>query len=558
MTYRGSLAGCRVHISGSIPRKANQESAENIRQFVYHLSMAVIREGGMIVHGSHPSLSQTFIKVAQQQLENGGTRENVLFVRSKAYVETEAHQAEINEISLYASLHIVPVKENHYSNSVNEKLLPMREWIADISDVIVCVGGDWWEDNKSRAGVPKELNCTLVMGKPAFLACSLGGATQGYANENQSIFAQLQNGLSSEKNIQLAQEHTIPELTKQIVDQIKLLPRSRHSVTRGRNFRILALDGGGIRGTFTASVLAKWAEMLGDGGENLAKHFDLIAGTSTGAILAIGLALGIPPAQILKFYRERGPLIFPESGMFMQFLKPKHESQTLRKMLEDVFGNKILSENAQCRLVLPTVRALRGESEAITTPHSPLRTAHQTLTAVEAALASSAAPTYFDSAAVSDSTDTIIKYLDGGIWANNPVLPAISEAVRYLDVPLDRIDVLNIGTVGHEHNFSEPLGKGWLGTGKISWAIPISDLFFAAQEHAANQIAGNLLGQARMLRINQESGRPIKLDDIGSIEELATRGNAVAIDKFAEVRSRFFDGNLANDWRAAELSSYKG
>lgn len=73
--------------------------------------------------------------------------------------------------------------------------------------------------------------------------------------------------------------------------QIKLLPLVQESFSRGRLFRILALDGGGLRGTFTAAVLAKWDDMINSGGGNqLVKHFDLVAGTSTGAILAIGLA----------------------------------------------------------------------------------------------------------------------------------------------------------------------------------------------------------------------------------------------------------------------------
>jgi Patatin-like phospholipase len=77
-------------------------------------------------------------------------------------------------------------------------------------------------------------------------------------------------------------------------------------------FRILSLDGGGIKGVFTASVLAS---IEADTKLKIADHFDLIAGTSTGGILAIGLAMGLSAEELLGFYRERGPKIFPATSL---------------------------------------------------------------------------------------------------------------------------------------------------------------------------------------------------------------------------------------------------
>lgn len=132
------------------------------------------------------------------------------------------------------------------------------------------------------------------------------------------------------------------------------------------------------------------------GGSNLISHFDLVAGTSTGAILAIGLAMGLQPREILEFYEKKGPQIFPKDRKLRHWLKSKHDSATLRGLLAEVYGNKTLAEDSRCRLVIPTVRAKEGQAEAIVTPHSPDRTAFRDISAVEAALASSAAPTYFD------------------------------------------------------------------------------------------------------------------------------------------------------------------
>src|ERR1041384_3581788 len=247
-------------------------------------------------------------------------------------------------------------------------------------------------------------------------------------------------------------------------------------MSRQRLFRILALDGGGLRGTFTAAVLAKWAEMLEkDIGVSLADHFDLIAGTSTGAILAIGLGLGHKPQEMLDFYRTKGSLIFPQNRELRHWVKSKHDAGTLKETLRSIFKSRTLANDSRCRLVIPTVRANQGDAVAIVTPHSRDRTAHAKITAVEAALATSAAPTYFDAAVVKDAVANQA-FLDGGVWANNPTLVAVAEAVGYLEVPLSRIDVLNIGTMSAKVDFTRSLGKG-----KLSWAAQIADLCFAAQ-----------------------------------------------------------------------------
>jgi patatin-like phospholipase/acyl hydrolase len=305
----------------------------------------------------------------------------------------------------------------------------------------------------------------------------------------------------------------------------------------------LALDGGGLRGTFTAAVLAKWDEMLG-GSSSIIKHFDLVAGTSTGAILAIGLALGMKPIEMLEFYKKEGPKIFPRDRRLRHWLKSKHESRTLRATLQAVLGNQKLAEHSCCRLVIPTVRAVHGEAEAIVTPHSVERTGFAQISAVDAALASSGAPTYFDEAIIEGDIAAQV-YLDGGLWANNPVLPAIAEAVRHLKIPIERIDVLSVGTMGNEAVFAECLGKG-----KLGWAPASADLFFAAQEHAAGMLADSLLSPARHLRVNQQTPTQIKLDDTEAIEDMALRGSNVGQDWYIAVRSRFLDGFYPPDWRS--------
>ena len=540
MNPRAPLQGIRLHLSGSVPEESAPEQRAEIALFVEKLACAVLGLGGTLLHGSHPSFEAPLRAAALPFVAAGGSREALILVRAQHHATTLEQLAEIEAQQQYCSVQLIPASPTR----PNQALVPMREWMAERCDAIVAIGGRHWQVNRSRSGVPAELEEALLRGRPGFVLGGFGGATKGYADQDGSLLARLKNGLPLSENTALAASTDVERLVNAIVAQLQLLPLARASVPSGRMFRILALDGGGLRGTFTAAVLAQWDEMLNPGGNNgLVKHFDLVAGTSTGAILAIGLALGLAPAKILDFYRTQGPEIFSRDRWLRHWLKSKHDSATLRTTLAQVFGDRKLAEHACCRLVIPTVRAAHGQSETIITNHSPDRTGFATISAVEAALASSAAPTYFDEAMVEGPVATAA-YLDGGIWANNPVLPAIAEALRYLDVPLDRIDVLSVGTLASETDFT-----GALGGGKADWAARSASLFFAAQEHAAATLADCFLSPARHLRVNQFTAEEIALDNKDAIAEMAGRGANVGRDTFQAVRSRFLDGFHADDWR---------
>ena len=530
------LAGVRVHLSGS-----NKELQADITDFVQKFAAKVFSEGGSIVHGSHPSFIEPLRKAAEDFIQAGGGKGALTLVRAKSY-STDLYTAEIEEQRAFASVEIVPADNS--DGPAADGLIPMRDWMADRSDAVICVGGAWWDVNKVKAGVPNELDTMLELGKPGFVVAGFGGAIAGYLKEDPSLLSRLRNGLSHEANATIANSTSVDQVVGLIVDQLKNLPLTRRNVSRGRNFRILALDGGGLRGTFTAAVLAKWDDMLKAGGGNdLVSHFDLVAGTSTGAILAIGLAMGLKPREILEFYEKKGSQIFPKDRKLRHWLKSKHDSATLRGLLTKVYGDKTLEADSRSRLVIPTVRAKQGQAEAIVTPHSPDRTAYRDISAVDAALASSAAPTYFDEATY-DGPVVLERFLDGGVWANNPILPALAEAVRYLKIPLDRIDVLSIGTLSSERDFTDQLGKG-----KAGWAPHSVDLFFAAQEHGALVLAESFLGPTRHVRVNQQTPDEIKMDDAEAIREMVQRGNEAGKHHFAEVRSRFFDGQYAVPWK---------
>ncbi len=130
--------------------------------------------------------------------------------------------------------------------------------------------------------------------------------------------------------------------------------RERYQEQRPR--RMLALDGGGIRGLLTLGILEKIeALMAGNSGGRLCDYFDYIAGTSTGAIIAAGLARGMTTAQLIDFYRSSGEQMFEQSRL-MERIKYFYTADPLKEQLQKVFGKatNLEPENLRCLLLVVT------------------------------------------------------------------------------------------------------------------------------------------------------------------------------------------------------------
>lgn len=460
-------------------------------------------------------------------------------VRAPKYVQTDEQKREIDKQRRYCAVHTLPYRAGH----PEESLVSERKWMIDRSDTTIAVGGRHWEVDRDRAGVPIELEEAVQHGHPCFVKTAWGGSTAGYAAEASGLLNRLRNGLAEDANGALAADPDPRASAQAIVTQLSRLPFHPLNASAAGRFRILALDGGGIRGAFAAAVLAGWSQMLEPGTE-VAPHFDLIAGTSTGAILAVALGLGKDPQVIKTLYKEDGPAIFKKSRGRVGLFAPRYDAARLREALTRTFERDALLADSACRLVLPSVQVRDGHSAVFTTPHSEDRTAFKGLTAVRAAMASSAAPTYFEMLSV-DGGVAEERYADGGIWANSPVIPALVEAVRYLGAPIETIDVLSVGTIDRELEFERSLGGG-----AFQLAPKLPALFMAAQQHASLWAVEKLLdGNSRFVRVNQSSGRPIALDAVEDIGNLLSRGAEVARDTFEQVRLRFLDGTSAVPWR---------
>ncbi len=259
-------------------------------------------------------------------------------------------------------------------------------------------------------------------------------------------------------------------------------------------FQILALDGGGAKALFTAHILERLEQDLD---VNISDSFDLIAGTSAGGIVALALGAGLAPSEIVTHFKSLVRKVFPSARRRWwhrprQLTSPIYDADALRTALEDVLGETILGDSAK-RLVIPAWDVQVGTVHIFKTPHHRRLKRDWRLPMVDVALATSAAPVYFSAARVDGH-----RLIDGGVWANNPSVVAITEAVSMLDVPLQAIRVLNVGTIDQITSHPKRLDRG----GMLNWAKPIAPLILDAGSRGGQGIAEHLIGRDNYTRFD--------------------------------------------------------
>ncbi len=318
--------------------------------------------------------------------------------------------------------------------------------------------------------------------------------------------------------------------------------RKRLPWPKNREFRILAIDGGGIKGVFPAAFLAGLEERY-LGGKPVTRYFDLIAGTSTGGIIALGLGAGLPAARLRNFYINRGGEVFPPARLgrlgvlgrgAMSYVLYRYNRAALSRLLLESFGSLRLSQSS-ARLCVPAMEGLYGEVFVYKTPHHPdyhLDGAKLMATVGEA---TSAAPTFFQP--LRDGSGYVL--VDGGVWANNPTMIALTEALSCFDVSRDQVRILGLGCGTARRRIGR--WKIRLG-GKLIWW----DLILAAmdlQSQNANGQAGLLIGADRLRRIEPPANaEPIALDDWRRASaELPAAAEAALDARGEEVAQQFLD-----------------
>ena len=286
-------------------------------------------------------------------------------------------------------------------------------------------------------------------------------------------------------------------------------------------YRVLSLDGGGMRGIYTAAFLirltAQFARIRDEPALDLGRGFDLITGTSTGAIVGCALAVGRPVSEIVGLYREHGPKIFPHrmAGRGSAIYRATQGSRfvragdkALRNALESVLGDTTMLDVYRGRGVSLSIPAiLMSEHRAWVfkkTPCSGVRDENYPL--VDVCMATSAAPIYRSLAAINDpntSGGPKQVFADGGLWANNPIMVGLVDALT-IAAPDRPIEIFSLGTcprpVG-DHFYSGSEHRSML-----DWSLgaDVAPLSISAQEFAFDHMA-RLLANAI-----SNCGRPIR------------------------------------------------
>jgi patatin-like phospholipase/acyl hydrolase len=294
--------------------------------------------------------------------------------------------------------------------------------------------------------------------------------------------------------------------------------------------RILTIDGGGIKGVFPAAFLAELEDWLE---EPIYNYFDLIAGTSTGGIIAIGLALGLTAGELLQLYKEDGPAIFPGrkvTSSLRRLLRAKYSLDPLRHSLGKAFGDRRLG-HCRKRLLVPALNLAAERVYIYKTAHHPSLTHDYKVPALDVALATVAAPTYFPIHLSDEGA-----YIDGSLWARNPLALAVVEAIGVLQWPREELRVLSLGCT------SRQLDVAWekrVSFGASYWGARIADVFMKAQSSSAIAMAHTLIGSHNVFRISPDTtSQKFTLDGIERIPELEALGREEAqhaIDDLGEV-----------------------
>jgi patatin-like phospholipase/acyl hydrolase len=283
-----------------------------------------------------------------------------------------------------------------------------------------------------------------------------------------------------------------------------------------KKFRILSIDGGGLRGIVPLLILR---EIEKETGKKIHELFDVVAGTSTGGIIACGLTCtkdGITPSltidELIELYTTRGEVIFPwKKNIFGKFVSgvnsifnPKFSPSGLDGLLEQYFGELRLSNT-----LLPVIATSYDIKNNEVVMFKSRRSGQIGYNAKlkDVCRATSAAPTYLPSYPLAFSGKQRV-LIDGGVYVNNPAMVAVSDALRSVKgLKISDIEVLSLGTGNHPADLGMKNTPSW---GVINWAQPITNVMMQATSNATVYECNELL--RKHLRIQLIIDDPKKSD----------------------------------------------
>jgi patatin-like phospholipase/acyl hydrolase len=293
-----------------------------------------------------------------------------------------------------------------------------------------------------------------------------------------------------------------------------------------KSFRILSIDGGGLKGIFAAHLLKRIEEEYNI---KWLESFQLITGTSTGSIIAAGLASGLTAEDILKLYKKHGELIFKKKHpLKFGIFSSKYNNNYLKNILKEIFGNKMMSD-INIPLIIPATNIGTGSVIVFKSQYHKEFYRDKSIYLRDVVLASCSAPTYFDPYRIKE-------YLlaDGGLWANNPALIAIIDAKYRLRQNLKDLKILSLGSKSISfYKQKRQSFWGFLTGWKRSKFI---DMIFNLQTLASSNMVKLLLEKKQILRLTLDQefslDKPSQIENIVSYADELFTYNANNIKKF--------------------------
>lgn len=315
-----------------------------------------------------------------------------------------------------------------------------------------------------------------------------------------------------------------------------------------RPFQALALTGGGFRGLFAAQALQCMEEHLG---HPVGRHFDISCGTSIGGIVALAVAFEVPMKKVVDVFTDLGGMIFPAHtplqskwqigyDLFKYRNRPRYSSVQLRKAIASLIPDNAVLGDALHPVAIPAVNVTEGRPQVFKTRHKIEWHRDWKLKAIDVALATSAAPTFFQLAEVSGSL-----YSDGGLFANAPDLIAFHEAQHYFAVPVEAMRILSIGTTTKSYSISFNAGREF---GVADWMqdARLFSVMISAQQQFVDQVMAHRLGD-RYLRLDKEPSQE-QISDLGL--DIATPVAIRTLKALATKATSDLIGNRLDDYLA--------
>jgi len=287
--------------------------------------------------------------------------------------------------------------------------------------------------------------------------------------------------------------------------------------------KILSLDGGGIRGIISAAFLATFEETTDLA---LCSYFDLIAGTSTGGIIALGVGLGKPLEDIVNLYKKLGEVVFKPRmlrGPFNLF-GSKYVNSSLIKELKSFYGDDTTLSALKCPVCVTTADIVTGDIMVISSTDSR----DQKRLLWETAVATAAAPTYFP---VFNGS-----FVDGGIWANNPALVGLAEISLKEKIVNTRVLAVSTGSrLFQKPKVNSKCGLAW-------WGESLVEFTFQTQSKGVDWIMKRLCNKKNQyVRISFDlSKQNSSLDAVKSIPTLEHLGKAKGHELREKIKNAFF------------------